>query len=507
MSRPTFDQDDGHAAPRWSPRSGRGWRQAAWLASAVLSALATGLDAQQSTGARSLVTGQVYDSIARQPMPGVTVQLVNADAPGTGRPALAVTDSTGRYSMSDVAPGRYLAGFFHQALDTLGLEIPPRLVEVGRGTMRIDLATPSPRTIVRTICPTVNADSTGLFMGSVRATDSEAAIEGARVVVEWSEFVLDGVQLYERPRQTSVTTTGPGWFAFCGLPTDAVLQARAINGRDTTGLVDIEVPTAGLRYQSFYVGGARSEVLPTVIDALAAPGTPTARPVVVLRGDARLSGTVLDPSGKPVANAHVLVWGTEVDVQTNERGAFAIDGLPGGTHTVEVRVIGYVPVTRVVHLAAARPISIEVKLDRAAVILATETVRGKLVYSRRLVEFERRRRSGFGKYVTTEEIDRRPTAKLGQLLQNVLGVYVQSRAGQTSVTMRGSFGGYCVPTLYVDGHRDLSGDFDYLYADEIAGIEVYSRENQRPTGYQDSNRCGAVLVWTRARSTSPRKER
>ena len=507
MRRPTFDLHHGDAAARRSSRRGQGWRQGARLVSAGLLALAARLDAQRLTEARSLVTGQVYDSIARQRIPGVTVQLVNADAPGTGRPALGVTDSTGRYSIADVAPGRYLAGFFHAALDTLGLEIPPRLVDVGPGTVRIDLATPSPRTIMRTICPTVNVDSTGVFMGSVRSTDAEAAIEGASVIVEWSEFVLDGVQLYERPRRTSVTTTGPGWFAFCGLPTDAVLQARAINGRDTTGLVDIEVPAAGLRYQSFYVGGARSEVLPTVIDALAAPGTPAARPVVVLRGDARLSGTVLDPAGKPVANAHVLVWGTEVDVQTNERGAFAIDGLPGGTHTLEVRVIGYVPVTRVVHLAAARPASIEVKLDRAAVILATETVRGKLVYSRRLVEFERRRHSGFGKYITSDEIDRRPNAKLGQLLQNVLGVHVQSRAGQTSVTMRGSLGGYCVPTLYVDGHRDLSGDFNYLYSDEIAGIEVYSRENQRPTGYHDSNRCGAVLVWTRARSTSPTRDR
>jgi len=218
-----------------------------------------------------------------------------------------------------------------------------------------------------------------------------------------------------------------------------------------------------------------------------------------MRGSARLSGTILDPAGKPVPSAHAVVWGTNLDVQSNERGAFALEGLPGGTHTLEIRVIGYTPVTRVVQLAASRPAAIEVKLERAAVILATETVRGKLVYSRQLVEFDRRRRSGFGKYLTTEEIERRPNTRLSSLLQGMMGVYVQFRPGQSTVAMRGNMGGYCVPTLYVDGNRDLSGDFDYLYTDEIAGVEVYSREAERPGGYTDSNRCGAILVWTRPR--------
>jgi hypothetical protein len=447
----------------------------------------------------------VYDSIARARIAGVIVQLVSADDPARGRPFSAQADGNGRFTIPGVSPGRYYAGFFHPALDTLGLEISPRLVEVGSTNLRVDLATPSPRTVMRSVCPTANGDSTGLFMGNVRETEQQAPIAAASVIVDWSEYLLDGVRLYERPRRVTTRTTETGWFAFCGLPSDAVLHARAINAADSSGYVEVEVPARGIRHQTFLVGGASIVTLPAD-DSATGAGARAQSQTSVMRGSARLSGTILDPAGKPVASAHAVVWGTNLDAQSNDRGAFALEGLPGGTHTVEIRVIGYTPVTRVVHLAALRPATIEVKLEQAAVILATETVRGRLVYSRQLVEFDRRRRSGFGRYLTTEEIARRPNARLSSLLQGMSGVSVQSRTGQSTVVMRGSMGGYCVPTLYVDGNRDLSGDFDYLYSDEIAGVEVYPRESQRPGGYTDSNRCGAILVWTRPRSARVPKD-
>ena len=458
----------------------------------------------QSATAGSVVTGQVYDSIARQRLPGAAVQLVNADTPSGGRPFSAVTDSAGRYTIPDVPPGRYLAGFFHEGLDTLGLDAPMSVVEVGAGNVRIDLATPSPRTIMRTVCPTMDADSTGLFMGSVRATGNQRSLEGATVTVEWREFLLEGTRIHERPRRGTIRTTGPGWFAFCGLPSDAVVHARAALGPDSSGYVEVQVPAGDMRYQLFHIGGA-SQVTVAQDDSLAPLGLPAMPARTTLRGDARLTGRVLDPEGRPVSNAHVLVWGTTADVTTNERGAFTLEGLPGGTHSLEIRAIGYVPVTRVVHLAASRPATIDIRLDKAAVILATETVRGTVLYSRKLEEFERRRRSGFGKYLTPEDIERRPHARLGQLLQGMLGVYVAQRAGRTTVAMRDRVGTYCVPSLYVDGQRDPGFDFDHLFGDDIAAVEVYTRDTERPPSYTDPNRCGTVLVWTRPRTLKPRK--
>jgi hypothetical protein len=61
--------------------------------------------------------------------------------------------------------------------------------------------------------------------------------------------------------------------------------------------------------------------------------------------------------------------------------------------------------------------------------------------------------------------------------------------------------GLCVPALYIDGTRSqyTAAEIEGLYrADEIAGVEVYVRENQRPIQFQDTNsRCGAIAIWVR----------
>src|SRR5690349_7243393 len=73
------------------------------------------------------VSGVVRDSISREPLAGAVVQLVSAD--GVAREGKTVmSDSAGRFTIADVAEGRYALGFFHPMLDSLGLE--PSLREV-----------------------------------------------------------------------------------------------------------------------------------------------------------------------------------------------------------------------------------------------------------------------------------------------------------------------------------------------------------------------------------------
>ncbi len=56
----------------------------------------------------------------------------------------------------------------------------------------------------------------------------------------------------------------------------------------------------------------------------------------------------------------------------------------------------------------------------------------------------------------------------------------------------------CVPSLYVDGRRDQSDDFNFLDAKHILAVEVYPREVGRPLEFTDlHNNCGAVAFWTR----------
>jgi hypothetical protein len=461
--------------------------------------------AQQSGVPATVVSGIVYDSIARSTIAGVTLEFVNADDPAAGRVHTATSDSSGRYTLRGLPPGRYLAGFFHRGLDTLGLETPARLVSVSGASQRIDLATPSARTVIRTICETpAMSDSTGLLIGHVRRTSDAAPHEGASVTAEWSEFIIDELGIHERTRTAVGRTVSSGWFAICGLPADLILHTRAAHASDSSGYVEVEVPAGGLRHHTFFVGGATA-VAASAGDSMAAGrDSGLIAPASVWRGRARLGGTVRDDAGRPVMNAHALVWGTGLSTTTSERGTFMIEGLPGGTHTLEIRVIGYVPVRSTVHLAEGRPATANISLDQRAEILSTVTVRGQLVYSRQLADFERRRRSGFGSYLASADLAKRPGMRLSSLLAEMPGVRVRREGLRSSVTMSSGTRS-CVPSVFVDGNPDRSGDFDYLYADDLAAIEVYPRDLLRPFEFRDSNPCGAIVIWTRARTGTVRK--
>src|SRR5688572_33242007 len=112
------------------------------------------------------------------------VQITGATGAVVGHTASAVTDTAGRYAVSNLPAGRYVAGFFHDALDTLGLVGVPRAVNVADTAATLNLATPSPRTIISTICGASSVtDSVGLLIGHVNRSGTSTPIAGATVTV------------------------------------------------------------------------------------------------------------------------------------------------------------------------------------------------------------------------------------------------------------------------------------------------------------------------------------
>ena len=476
-------------------------------------ALAAASDWRQSrpldaTPPVATVEGTVYDSIARAPLAGVTVHFASADDP-SARSHSAITTDNGRYTIADVPAGRYLAAFFATPLDTLGLESPAREVTIRDGRQRIDLATPSPATLTRAVCG-AHHDSTATLIGHVRRTGTQEPVAGARISVEWSEMVLDAGGIRNRDRRVVAETEGPGFFAICGLPGEVTVTARASLARDSTGYVEIELPPGELRHFTFMLGGAMlvERIIAVTPDTGATVDTTglTTATVRYWRGTARLAGTVRSADGGPLAGATVAVWGAQRSTTTSERGAFVLDSLPGGSHTAEVRQIGYQPVRKVVQLVPDETASIDLVLADRVVVLEDVKVRGQMVYARNLAEFERRRRMGPQFYfLTPQEIERRPVTPLARLLQGMPGVWVICENGQCLVRMRGSPSLYgstdCVPDLWIDGVKDLIGDFQIVYSDEIAAVEIYPRATMVPMEFYTAKRCGAIIVTTRPRPT------
>lgn len=135
-----------------------------------------------------------------------------------------------------------------------------------------------------------------------------------------------------------------------------------------------------------------------------------------VRGRAALIGRVHTPQGESLGDAELTVLGEgarpgDVDgrsVRTGPGGAFRIDSITPGRYFVRVRRLGFTPLYFSATLDGNAPRRIDVELDALPARLATVDVRAKSGFGkyadRRLQDFEQRRRFGFGRFYTRDDL-------------------------------------------------------------------------------------------------------
>jgi hypothetical protein len=472
-------------------------------------------DAGRITASSTVVSGVVYDSIGRAPLEGATVQFVGAKDSLTGRYFATRTDSAGRFTFAAIPPGLYVAGFHHPVLDAMGLEVETRPVEVGGAEQTVSLFTPSVDRLSSKICPArTDQELSGILLGYVRSSDSDEGLDRAVVTVGWSESVIDSSGFNTYQRLVADTSTSVGWFAVCNVPLEIELIARASLGRDSTGFLQVTVPKEGVRQVVLFVSGSALESPAassdsTIVDPTVAPRDSTRSAldstVHVRALPGRLSGTVRDDEGRMVAQAQVSLWGSPRMVRTSAEGAFVLDSLPAGTQTVEVRAIGFAPLRTIVNVSALRLTVMDLVFVERAQVLAAVSVsaRGELVYSRKLLEFERRRRTSHaGYFLTPSQLGMRPPMPLTTVLAEVPGIEYDQRSARVRFSMSrpSAFLGMaeCIPTLFVDGRKDGSFDYSGYNVKDLLAVEIYPREANRPPEFVDLlNDCGVIAIWTK----------
>lgn len=454
--------------PPCHPRRRAGAALVVALASLVAAALAPCAAAAQTT-----VNGVVYDSVAARPLPGAFVQLVQRDQPSNARGA--TTDSTGHYRIDSVSAGQYVIGFQHPRLDSLLLESPVRAITVGATpTQLVDLAIPSAATLVAGTCQLPPDANAGLLVGRVRDADSSKAAAGARVIVSWTEMVIDRAGARKMPKAVNTLTDEQGRFVLCGVPAGTPVVARASADTRKSGEVNFEMPARGLVQRDLLVA------------APAAPGETRS-------GTARVTGRVQSADGTPVVGAQVQVYGSTAADTTDATGTFALANLPPGSTTLEARAVGFVPRRTPVNLANASTATATVRLDQLAPVLDTVRVEGRA--SRDLTGFaQRAERNAFGTFIMEADIEKRAVIDVADVLRTVPGMQVMSRGPYgSSITLRG-----CAPAVFLDGMLIPNGANDISVLarpNEVGGIEVY-RGTDAPPEYQRGG-CGSVVIWTK----------
>lgn len=452
----------------------------------------------------AIISGTVYDSLAARPLAGALVQVV-ARA-GSAKGWSAITDTNGGFALSGIPRGLYLVGFLHPSLDSLGLGVPVRMLDVGdSATIHLALAVPSAATIRSQLCSNPRADdSTGLVLGFIRDADSDAPLDGASMVVMWTEIVVQN-GIHTNRRQVPAKSNSEGWYALCGVPSEGPVTARAEAGKDASGYIEIAAPPRGLLHRDFRI--PRGSAAVAVDDTVAGPPADPVR-----HGTARLAGSVRDARGKPLAGAQLMVWGSGITGSTGDDGTFSLSELPAGTQALEVRYVGYAPKRVTVDLVSDQRRSVAITLDERADVLGAVTVYGKPGARRDITAFLERRKHGFGQFLTRADIEKMHPFQFTDLMRMVSGFRVTRGAGfdySIVSTRGGSMGRNCVPQIYIDGmplggptandsaaiDPDIGTEINLLVApSEIAGVEFYPGAGGPPQYTQGL--CGSIVIWT-----------
>ena len=129
---------------------------------------------------------------------------------------------------------------------------------------------------------------------------------------------------------------------------------------------------------------------------------------------------------------------------------------------------------------------------------------------------ERLKNNAFGHFITRADLDQRGAYSLSHAMRFAPGVSiarVQDGAFVSEGVFMRSFGGACVPAVYLDGMQIPTGRIfdinDLISVEEVAGIEVYRSVLTAPMEFRlsalgstpDSDGsemwCGVIAVWSR----------
>ena len=224
-----------------------------------------------------------------------------------------------------------------------------------------------------------------------------------------------------------------------------------------------------------------------------------------------VQGQVLDgASGRPLANAQVLVAGSGIGQITNSSGHYVLLKVPAGEHVVQVTLIGYEGVERTVSAAAGQTVTVDIELLSTAIALNEIVVTGVGA------ETTRRALGTSVEVLSADDLELAPVQSIDQVLQGrVAGATISATSAQPGTGSLINFRGVSsvfspqTPVIYVDGVRvdndhatafgtggEQSSALADLLVSDIERIEV-TKGGAASTLYGSDAATGVIQIFTR----------
>lgn len=247
----------------------------------------------------------------------------------------------------------------------------------------------------------------------------------------------------------------------------------------------------------------RSEVRSRRWLAIPMAASLTLLPTLHRVGPCSLGVLVVDAkTGAPLSDTRVEISEFKLTQRTDSLGELRFTGLAAGVVRVTAARVGYEPMESTVSLTPADSSVVVFFMRHFAMELGTVDITGHQS-PRYLQEFETRRRSGLGRYLTDTQLDSagwEPIADLAAArFPGLRAVWDQSNRSVGLVSTRGVTslrGGACVVQVYVDGYPWKGEDLAFFRAGDLAAVEYYS--TAPPVQYPSAGwSCGVLLIWTK----------
>lgn len=264
--------------------------------------------------------------------------------------------------------------------------------------------------------------------------------------------------------------------------------------------------------------------------ALSVGGSLLAAPVVA-QDSGVIKGVVVNYDSQPLDQASVEIFGAKLTRTTNAAGEFRFEGLDGGSYWLRVRRIGHAPLTFSITLPKGGERDLRVELMPVAYELPEISVSGGMT-NRRFEEFRWRRRAGWGRFFTSDEMARMRAVELVDVVQRGLPMHsrfvleqaggfahdhdqsftymgfpgVSSGGSQAvgslsggSLYRRRSFVGTssnCAPGVSINGNTAMPGiPLRNIRLDDVEAVEVYRARWVPDQMRTPQTTCGLVVVW------------
>jgi hypothetical protein len=213
-----------------------------------------------------------------------------------------------------------------------------------------------------------------------------------------------------------------------------------------------------------------------------------------------IAGQLVDlQSRAPIGGARIRVLGTRLGLESDSTGRFSQGGLRAGVYLIEVRAVGYAMGSWVLRVGDGDLLTEVFELERLPAELDPVVVERRPSFAQeRRLDFERRRASGRGYFITEQDIEHAHPRTLGDLFRNVPGIRMQCRGSSTGCTLRMARAPReCRPDFVIDGFPATYSTSLDMPTIGIIGIEIYRTLSETPLEFlRTDNQCGTVVVWT-----------